>query len=350
MLNGEIPASLPDGGARAPHLRVLIVDDEPMLRSVIEEYLVLLGYKPPAMAGDGREALAILRAQPIDCMISDIRMPEMALEELLAILGKEFPRLVVLATSGYSDFDNAFNIIEKGAHDFLGKPLNLDFLEDALGWVEQRQSMLELAAELFGGDADHGSPNQDAAMLDRLGANLMTKEGAFAGRLRHARRMAKVARGLQGLFEPAEWRDLELAALLHEIGNSQVMQSLIEQSRRLDEHELRLVRAHARASGRLVARHLGLAEVGAIIAKHYHWGQALASQGTASRSRTDRLATWLGLLNFVDGCLRNRPDRMPYTTTQVRDSLKRRLQATSLEPIKALLDHWAVVEQAYPPA
>jgi hypothetical protein len=210
--------------------------------------------------------------------------------------------------------------------------------------------MLELAAELFGGNADHGSPDQVAVMLDRLGASLTAKEGAFSNQLRHARRMAKIARGLRDLFDPADWRDLELAALLHEMGNSQVMQSLIEQARRLDEHELKLVRVHARASGRLVARHLGLAEVGSIIAKHYHWGQALASPGAAPRSRTDRLATWLGLLNFVDGCLRNRADRMPYTTAQVRDSLSRRFQATRLEPIEALLNRWTVVEQAYPPA
>src|SRR5262249_1638562 len=100
-------------------LRVLVVDDEPMLRSVIEEFLDLMGFSDHFVAGDGEEALDILHDHEIDCLVSDIRMPKMELNELLPILGQEFPGLVVIATSGCNDFDSAYNIFHAGAHDFL---------------------------------------------------------------------------------------------------------------------------------------------------------------------------------------------------------------------------------------
>ena len=92
-----------------------------MLRSVIEEFLGLLDYQTFRMACDGREALEMLRAEPCDCMLSDVRMPEMDLEELLGYVSKEFPDLTVSATSGYSDLEHAVEIMGRGAHDFLGK-------------------------------------------------------------------------------------------------------------------------------------------------------------------------------------------------------------------------------------
>src|SRR5687768_3759499 len=95
-------------------MRLLIVDDEPMLRSVIQEFLEMLGYTNFSVAGDGREGLEVLRAKPIDCMISDIRMPEMELEELLGIVRQEYPQLIVIATSGYSDFSTYANILRRG--------------------------------------------------------------------------------------------------------------------------------------------------------------------------------------------------------------------------------------------
>ncbi|MRR32696.1 response regulator [bacterium] len=105
--------------APSSSLRLLVVDDEPMLRSVIEEFLTILGYTQHHMAGDGQQALEVLRNHPIDCILSDIRMPELELEEMLGIVRKQWPDSVVIATSGYSDMESAANIIGKGAADFF---------------------------------------------------------------------------------------------------------------------------------------------------------------------------------------------------------------------------------------
>lgn len=328
----------------AEKLRILIVDDEPMLRSVIEEFLGLIGYAPPVLAGDGREALEQLRSGTFDCVISDIRMPEMPLEELLGVIGEEFPRLIVIATSGYNDLENAMHIIERGAHDFLGKPLNLDSLEMALNWVVQRAPLLEAAGRLFGSGADGGASR--AERLDQLGEMLAANHAVFAEPLHHSRRVARAVRCVAPMFPEDDWVDLELAALLHELGSSHLMQSLVEQPRQLDPQELDLVRSHAHVSGRLAARHLNRPEFKRLIGDHHQWGQKKAEDYEAA-DRESRLAIWLGMLNYVDGCLRERPARMPYRPDQVQESLRRRHQATQLQPIRDLLQVWDLIVPLY---
>src|SRR4051812_48867184 len=122
--NGPINGELKPGD-----LKILVVDDEAMLRSVIHDFLNMLGFTDHLMAANGLEAVEALRAQPIDLMLSDIRMPRMELQDVLPIVKSEFPDLAVIATSGLSDFENAATIFAGGAHDFLGKPLDLRALE-----------------------------------------------------------------------------------------------------------------------------------------------------------------------------------------------------------------------------
>ena len=67
---------------RAKNFRILVTDDEPMLRSVITEYLEAFGWTELAEASNGIEALETIRSNAVDCLLSDIRMPMMDLEEL----------------------------------------------------------------------------------------------------------------------------------------------------------------------------------------------------------------------------------------------------------------------------
>jgi CheY-like chemotaxis protein len=320
-------------------LKILVVDDEPMLRSVIEDFLSLLGFEAPMIAGDGRQALQCLRSAPVDCMISDIRMPEMPLEELLVFVESEFPRLQVVATSGYSDLESARFIIEKGAHDFLGKPLNLDGLEVALTWICQRRRILDRAEECLSGAPSPNGADRFGPLVALLSADTIP----FAGKMRHSLRMAELARVLEGLLHPTEADLLRLAALLHELGSSYLIQSLSDQPRRLDNLELQLVHAHSRVSGRLGARRLDCPALEAIIGEHPFWhdqSPKTASEGPAQ----ERLAIWLGLLNFIDGCMNDRPDRAAYRPEHVRDSLKRRYANRPLEPIARVLERWDGIE------
>jgi CheY-like chemotaxis protein len=78
--------------------RVLLVDDEPLVRNLISRYLVAAGYVV-RVAVDGLDAIGKLRAGPLDLIISDLKMPRMSGVELLNIVRKRFPQVPVIAIS-----------------------------------------------------------------------------------------------------------------------------------------------------------------------------------------------------------------------------------------------------------
>ena len=78
--------------------RVLLVDDEPLIRKLISRYLVAAGYVV-RMAVDGLDAIGKLRAGLPDLIISDLNMPRMSGIELLEVVRKRFPQIPVIVIS-----------------------------------------------------------------------------------------------------------------------------------------------------------------------------------------------------------------------------------------------------------
>jgi CheY-like chemotaxis protein len=78
--------------------RVLLVDDEPLIRKVISGYLVAAGYVVQT-AADGLDALGKLRAGLPDLIISDLNMPRMSGLEFLAVVRARFPQIPVIVIS-----------------------------------------------------------------------------------------------------------------------------------------------------------------------------------------------------------------------------------------------------------
>jgi len=83
----------------APKHRILVVDDEPLIRETMSFLLAAQGYEV-ATATDGFEALLQLLVKPSDLLISDLNMPHMSGFELLSIVRQQFPELPVIAISG----------------------------------------------------------------------------------------------------------------------------------------------------------------------------------------------------------------------------------------------------------
>jgi len=78
--------------------RVLLVDDEPLIRGLISGYLVAAGYVVRA-AVDGLDAIGKLRAGAPDLIISDLNMPRMSGAEFLRVVRKRFPQIPVILIS-----------------------------------------------------------------------------------------------------------------------------------------------------------------------------------------------------------------------------------------------------------
>ena len=260
----------------------------------------MLGFEDHIVAGDGLDALETIRANEIDCVLSDIRMPKMELEELLGILTVEYPELIVIATSGYSDFQSAYNIFIKGAHDFLGKPLNLDALEIALNWVRERQQVLILAKRLFGSQALPVTPEDHQERIEALIREMHEQVHHFHPLIDTSIRLSGLARRLRIDLDPPCHCDLVTAAILHELGASYQMRMLCELPRRLEEDELRLVQAHEMITARIIANTLDRPEFSTMIGRHLEWMKT-TPENYAPAHPEEKLSVWLGLSNYIDG-------------------------------------------------
>ena len=106
---------------------ILIIDDEKNIREGLGAALEMEGYKI-ALASDGKAGLERLVKGDIDLVITDLRMPEVSGEHVLAKVSAENPGVPVIVLTGHGSIDSAVDAMRNGAYDFLTKPLNLDQL------------------------------------------------------------------------------------------------------------------------------------------------------------------------------------------------------------------------------
>jgi len=109
----------------SPSLRVWLVDDDTSIRWVLERALKNGGMVPKAF--DAAEpALAALRTDAPDVLITDIRMSGQSGLELLRRIHDVHPELPVIVMTAYSDLGNAVSAYESGAFEYLAKPFDID--------------------------------------------------------------------------------------------------------------------------------------------------------------------------------------------------------------------------------
>ncbi|SRR5579872_4606041 len=150
-------------------LKILIVDDEPIARTVLSEELEsLAGVEVIGEAGDGSTALEKIAALQPDVLLLDLQMPGMSGFEMLSQLkrGKHMP--VVVIVTAYDQ--HALQAFEAGAIDYLLKPVGRERLaaaiERARGMTPQRA--VERIAQLQE-MADSAVPRRDARIVGKIG-------------------------------------------------------------------------------------------------------------------------------------------------------------------------------------
>jgi len=119
---------------------ILLVDDDPLIRSLGRELLEHLGFVAE-VAGDGREALELFqRLGRVDLVILDICLPDRDGLQVLQGLKALDPGVRVLVASGYFSYQEVARIKEMGAAGFIYKPYRLAELENRIRLVLQGMS------------------------------------------------------------------------------------------------------------------------------------------------------------------------------------------------------------------
>lgn len=130
------------------NLSILIVDDDPVVRRLIEERLKKEHYQV-MVAKDGYDAEKVLRQQFFDVVLTDLMMPgAIGGIEVLEIAKDINNKTEVVLITAHSSVDTAVEAMKKGAIDYLEKPINFDELFLRLDKIANMQTMLRSAQDL----------------------------------------------------------------------------------------------------------------------------------------------------------------------------------------------------------
>jgi len=137
-----VTASTPDV-APSDAARILVVDDERVIREILAEFLTLEGFSVNTV-DDGEKALTELRLHPYDLVITDLKMPRISGLQLLEKIEAERLGVQTVLMTGFGTVETAIEAMKRGAYDYLLKPFKV---EDVIHVVERALHRRRLQAE-----------------------------------------------------------------------------------------------------------------------------------------------------------------------------------------------------------
>ena len=124
-------------------LRVLLVDDEPLLLESLEIILTINHMNIIGMAHDGFEALEVLSKQFCDLALVDLNMQGMGGIELIAHMKKEYPKVKILVLTTFYDDSNITRAIANGADGYLLKDSGKDAILGAISQIMSGRNVID---------------------------------------------------------------------------------------------------------------------------------------------------------------------------------------------------------------
>jgi DNA-binding NtrC family response regulator len=138
--------------------RILVIDDDQSIRRSLELHLSEEGHSA-FTAGDGAEGLEKALSEPVDLVLLDLRLPALDGFEVLRRIRERKPRLPVVVITAYDDMQTAIEAIRLGAADHLGKPLDLEQLDEAMGKIFEIGSLSDTGFVFHEGPSDAHRPH-----------------------------------------------------------------------------------------------------------------------------------------------------------------------------------------------
>ncbi|MGH7538133.1 MAG: HD domain-containing phosphohydrolase [Gemmatimonadales bacterium] len=267
-------------------LAVLVVDDEEPIRNALKRFLTKQQFTVHT-AGSGDEALVVLRQHDIALMLCDIRMPGTNGVDLVPQALEISPDLAIVMLTAVNDATTAALCMQRGAMDYLTKPLELPDLERAAQLALRRRAMrmedrkldVHLKEEFAARAAEW---ERDRAQAQRVTvATLEALVNAMEGRdpyLRgHSTRVADLAATIAAHLRLSddEIEQVRLTGRLHDIGKIGTRESVMNKEGPLTPDEYEHVKQHVIIGSQILAplKHLGPV-LGGVRHHHERWDGA----------------------------------------------------------------------------
>jgi response regulator RpfG family c-di-GMP phosphodiesterase len=230
------------------------------IRLALEDTLRLQGYDVVA-AASGEEALQLLRSQHFDLVLTDQAMPGLSGIELAEATTRIHPNLPIVLLTGHSDVELARASLQRGASDFVTKPVNIRELPILIERNLMRRRL----------EAARLKEREGQVLFEAIKALASAVDAKDPYTARHSMRVTRLSLILAdaiGLSED-ERHALELAAWMHDVGKIGVPDQLLSKSTALTAEEYEVVKLHPVKGGEIVGQIEELAPVADAI-RHHH--------------------------------------------------------------------------------
>lgn len=327
---------------------ILVVDDEPAVGALLAETAAAAGYSAVVVT-DGSAALDRIRGGEFALVLTDIKMPGLDGMELLRRIKAFAPEVEVIVVTGLPDVGLARDMIRLGASDFLTKPFRLEEARASIRrsvekyeawkvrWTQQRdlKAQVERQArqvkEHLVTAQERSATLRDSvdtlratydATIEALVFALDSRDRASLG---HSQRVSvfseEIAKtlGVGGV----ELEAIRHGAMLHDIGNIAVPDTMLQKAGQLTEDEWLVVRKHAEQGYRMLQSIPYLGRASEIVRQHHErfdgagYPRGLAKDGIALGARIFAVA------DTFDAMTSERPYRPTATYPEVCAELAR---------------------------
>ncbi len=243
---------------------LLVVDDEEPIRNAVQKYLVKQGYEV-TLAATGEEALGILHRQKIMVMILDVNLPGVSGIDLVPRIMETEPTIALLMLTAVNDATAAALCMQRGALDYLIKPIDLHHLGRAIaGALERRNRRLEglkvnqwLKEEVVqrATELRQEQANQErisVATLEALVNALEAKDPYLRG---HSARVADLSAMIAAQIgcTDEEVETVRTAGRLHDIGKIGIREEVLNKQGPLTDDEYEHVKQHTLVGSQILA-------------------------------------------------------------------------------------------------
>ncbi len=322
--------------------RILVVDDEAHVRSMIAATLERQGYEV-MLASGGREALEAMDQDAFELILTDIVMQEGNGLALLERIHGQNPNLPVIMVTAIHDISVAIDSMRRGAYDYLLKPFEREHLvatvqralehrqalQESRTYQQNLEQVVRARTEMLRQAMEDLEHSYDVT-LEALGDALDLKDSETEG---HSKRVTAYTIALARAMgiSPAEIKVIARGAFLHDIGKMAIPDDILRKPGKLTPGEQDIMREHCARGYQMLRKIPFLAEAAEIVFTHQeHY------DGTGYPSELKSAAIPIGARIFavadtLDAITSDRPYRQARTFDAAREEIIR-CSGTQFDP------------------
>jgi response regulator RpfG family c-di-GMP phosphodiesterase len=322
---------------------LLIVDDEEAIRNALKRFLSGLGYDV-VTAGTGDEAVEAVRRHKLACLLLDVRLPDANGVDLVPRLLELEPNVAILMLTAVNDAASATLCMQRGAMDYLTKPVDLPDLARAIDRALRRRDTLMESAKINQWLKDEvavrtAELRMERAHLERISVGtlealvnaLEAKDPYLRGHSARVADLSAMVASELGLPDD-QVEAIRTGGRLHDIGKIGIREAILNKQGPLTDEEFEHVKLHPATGSDILAPLSHLGRVTEFVRSHHErWDGRGYPDGLAS-DRIPMGARIIGVVEIYDALTTSRPYQEKMTPELAVERL-RDLIGTVIDPV-----------------